>query len=492
MTDRTKYRILEIIPGAMVWITLIGLITLSFIKPLWAIYFIIVFDVYWTVRVFYMLIHLIHSWIKFRQDKKINYAARLKQEKDKDWQKIYHLLVLPFSIEPLKVLQSTFREIVKTDYPLDKFIVVLSGEERNEENCSKNIEAINREFGDKFFKFIITLHPKNLSGELAGKGANANWAGHIAKEFIDQQKISYENVIVSNFDIDTRPHKQYFSYLTYSFLTNPNRCRASYQPIAVYNNNIWESPALIRIVHNSTTFWLFTDLARPERLFTFSSHSMSFKALVDVGFWDKTIVTEDSRICLQGIIRYDGDYKVIPMYIPVSMDTAYEGSFWVSMKNQYNQIRRWAYGVENFPYMVWNMWGNKKIKFFKKFRYLWNQFEGVYSWATAPILIFILGWLPLKMLNDDTETTILAQNAPIILKYLMTVAMVGLLVSAILSITILPSRPRKHKFYKYIAMFFQWILFPYCMIIFGSIPAIDAQTRLMLGKYMGFNVTKKG
>ncbi|MCK4745210.1 glycosyltransferase family 2 protein [Candidatus Parcubacteria bacterium] len=491
MRNRTKYRILEIIPGAMVWTTLIGLIVLSFVNPLWAIYFIIVFDVYWVIRVFYMLIHLIHSWARFRKDEKIGWMSKLKQEKNGEWQKIYHLLVLPFSTEPLEVLQATFREIAKVDYPLDRFIIVLSGEWRNEENFRKNAEAINKEFGDKFFKFIITMHPKDLPDELAGKGANANWAGHRAKEFIDQQKILYENIIVSNFDIDTCPHRQYFSYLTFSFLTNPNSCRASYQPIAVYNNNIWESPALVRIVHNSTTFWLFTDLARPERLFTFSSHSMSFKALVDVGFWDKTIVTEDSRICLQGIVRYNGDYKVIPMYIQVSMDTAYEGTFWGSMKNQYKQIRRWAYGVENFPYMAWNMWGNKKIKFLKKFRYLWNQLEGVYSWATAPILIFILGWLPLKMLSDDEKTSILAQNAPIILKYLMTVAMAGLLVSAILSITILPARPQEHKFYKYSIMFFQWILFPYCMIIFGSIPAIDAQTRLMLGKYMGFNVTKK-
>ena len=66
-----------------------------------------------------------------------------------------------------------------------------------------------------------------------------------------------------------------------------------------------ESNPVVRVVASSTTFWLFTDLSRSERLFTFSSHSMSFRALVDVGFWDKTIVTEDSRIFLQGLVRYD-------------------------------------------------------------------------------------------------------------------------------------------------------------------------------------------
>lgn len=491
ITDSTKYRILEIIPGSMVWGTFIILGLLAFIKTSWAIYFIIVFDVYWLVRICYMLIHLMFAWKKYKKDVKINWLEKIKKEKSGEWDDLYHLLILPTYLEPLDVLRDTFNYLLKTNYPLNRFIVVLSGEERDAENFTKYARSIKDEFGDKFFKLITTIHPSDIKGDLPGKGSNAHWAGHRAKEFIDKNNIPYEKVIVSNFDVDTWAHPQYFSYLTYKFLNHPNRLRASYQPVALYNNNIWDSPALIRIVHNSTTFWLFTDLSRPERLFTFSSHSMSFKALVDVGFWQRDIVTEDSRICLQGIVKYDGDYNVVPMHIPVSMNTAYEGSFWGSLKNQYKQIRRWAYGVENFPYMMWSMWGNKNIKLSKKLRYIWNQLEGTYSWATAPLVILFMGWVPLHIATDDVRATVLAQNAPIVLRYLMTISMIGLLFSAILSIMILPTRPQNHGRYKYLIMFFQWALFPYCMIIFGSIPAIDAQTRLMLGRYMGFNVTKK-
>ena len=40
-------------------------------------------------------------------------------------------------------------------------------------------------------------------------------------------------------------------------------------------------------------------------------------------------------------------------------------------------------------------------------------------------------------------------------------------------------------------MVLQWILLPISTIFFGSFVALDAQTRLMLGKYMGFFVTPK-
>jgi hypothetical protein len=247
----------------------------------------------------------------------------------------------------------------------------------------------------------------------------------------------------------------------------------------------------MRVVAMSTTYWLMTEQMRPERLFTFSSHSMPFKALVDVGFWQSDIVTEDSRIFIQGLIEYDGNYRVVPMFMPLSMDTVMSHTLWGSLKNQYKQQRRWAYGIENFPFMVWNFLGNKKIPFLKKFRYLFNQLEGSYSWATAPILIFILGRLPIAVANARGITSSLAVSTPHILSILMTMSMIGLVASALISLTLLPPRPASVSRWQWPVMFLQWIIFPVTMVVFGSIPAIEALTRLMIGKYLGFNVTEK-
>ena len=160
-----------------------------------------------------------------------------------------------------------------------------------------------------------------------------------------------------------------------------------------------------------------------------------------------------------------------------------------SFKNLYNQQRRWAWGVEHFPYMMTRFKKNKKIPFRKKLFYAWNLTEGMYSWATAPILIFALGRLPLWVAAHDPH--LIVQNAPYILEWLMGFAMVGIYASALASFFLLPPRPNKFKKSGWLIMLLQWILLPITLIVFGSIPATDAQTRLMLGKYLGFWVTEK-
>lgn len=489
LSDYTKYRLLEIIPGALTWLTFIGIILLSVFKPLIAIYFIVIFDLYWLVRVVYLIIYIIQSFRRFRQDSGIDWSAKIKTLPG--WERIYHLIFMPTYKEPIEVLRMSFRSLTQVNYPHERMMIVLCLEEADQENALRNADILKKEFGDQFYKFIVSLHPRGLPGEVPGKGSNTAWAGRIAQQMIDQLGIPYDDIIVSSFDVDSCAHPQYFSYVAYHHLTSDQPTRESYQPVALFNNNIWEVPAIMRVVSNSTTFWLMSEQVRPERLFTFSSHSMSFKSLVDVGFWQNDIVTEDSRIFLQCLLYYDGDYRVKSMHIPISMDAVSGKNIWRGFANLYKQQRRWAWGVEHFPYLVWNFAKNKKIPFGQKLRYLWNLAEGMYSWATAPIIIFILGNLPFRIPNLEAQTSVISQTAPDVLQILMGAAMIGLLVSAVLSVYLLPHKKQKHRLPRIFIMLLQWVLFPICMIVFGSLPATEAQTRLMLGKYLGFSVTEK-
>lgn len=489
LSHHPLYRFYEMIPGLMVTLTFGLAFVFSFIKPLWVVIFIILFALFWLLRVIYFVFYLVVSWRRYRQEMKRDWITLWGNTPHS--KEILHLIVLPTYQEPFEVLDHTVRSLVASRYPSQRMMVVLAGEQRDQEHFLEVADKITRRYESHFFKILITVHPDNLPGEIKAKGANAAWAGARAKEIIDGLAIPYEDIIVSYFDCDTCVHPLYFHVLTVTYLATPDRTRASYQPITLYNNNIWETPAIMRVSAFSTTFWLMTELARPDRLFTFSSHAMSFRALVDVGFWARDIVTDDSRVFLQCFLRYDGAYRVVPLYVPVSMDTAHARTWWKSLRNLYRQQRRWGWGIEHFPYMLWHFPRAKNIAWSRKFRYLWNLGEGMYFWATAPLLLFVFGNLPLLMASRSREVSVLAENAPHVLQWLMTLSMVGVMLSAVLGTLLLPRQPRRFSLLVWVTMIAQWLLLPLTLVLFGSIPATEAQTRLMLGRYMGFDVTEK-
>lgn len=485
------YRAAEILPGALVWTTIVLSFALSFVSPLVVICFIIVFDVFWMYRVMHFCFLVLVAWRRYRRDAAVDWEARVQALPR--FVEIRHLVFLPTYKESLDILRGTLEKLRDCRYPgvKDRFLVVLAGEERDRENFERHVEVLKKEFDGEFLRLIVTVHPKDLPGEVVGKGANTNWAARKAREVVDQLGLAYEDVIVSSFDCDTVVHPQYFSYLTYKYLTHPNPTRSSYQPMAFYNNNMWDATAPVRIAAFGTTFWLMGELVRPERLSTFSSHSMSMRALVDVGYWQKDIVTEDSRIFLQCLLRYDGDYSVTPLYLPVSMDAVSGDGLWGSIVNLYKQQRRWAWGIEHFPYLVSRFYRNPRFPWRKKVFFLWNIIEGMYTWATAPILIFVLGRLPLLVAGEHVRESVFFQNAPHTLETLMSLSMAGILFTALMSLALLPPLPKARRPTAWIVAFLQWALVPITFTTLGSFPAVDAQTRLMTGRYLGFNVTAK-
>lgn len=509
LIDMIKF--FEVLPAALSWLTLILMFLVSWKAPFWAAIFIILFDTYWLLKTLYLSLHLRHSFNKMRENEKMDWLKQLSEResfarsdlsrgsdlglKAKNWQDIYHLVILPMYNEPYEVVRGSFESLSRMNYPKDKIIVVLATEERAGEEFQELAKKIGSEFGNVFYKFLITVHPANLPNEIPGKGSNESYsAEETRKKIIDPLKIDYENILVSVFDVDTQIGGEYFGLLTHKFLTCDKPQRTSFQPIPLFTNNIYEAPALARVVSFSATFWHMMQQSRPERMTTFSSHSMPFKALVEIGYWQKDVVSEDSRIFWQLFLHYDGDWRVEPMFYSVSMDANVAQNFWKTMINIYKQQRRWGFGAENVPYMLDGFRKNKNIPFGVKSWWSFNVIEGFHSWATNAIFIFALGWLPVLIGGNAFDRTVLAYNLPVITRWILSLSMIGIASSAVLSIILLPKKPEGLKIRHYAVYLLQWILMPFTLIIFGAIPGLEAQTRLALGgKFrLGFWVTPKG
>lgn len=489
--DRKLFRLLEILPGALSWGTILIIVIFSIFKPVWAAFFIIAFDLYWLLKTMHLSYHHRHNWKRLLHNIKVDWAKELEGLK---YDHIYHMIILPFYKEDRGVVEGGIESLLKTKYDKKKIIVVLAAEERAGEEPWALAQEMKSKYENEFAHFLTTRHPADTVGEMAGKGSNISYAAERARiEVLDPNNLAYEDVLVSAFDVDTIAWEQYLLCLTWHFLTTEDRFHASYQPVPLYNNNIWEAPAVSRVAAMSSTFWQMIQQERPEKLTTFSSHSVPFAVLHKIGYWQKNMVSEDSRIFWNLFFAHDGNYKVIPISYPVSMDANLAPTFWQTMVNIYKQHRRWSWGVENVPYMLFNFIKHKKIALKDKIKYSLIQLEGFWSLATNPLVILLLGWLPLILGGSEFRTTVLSYNLPIITRNLMILAMGGLVLSAIIAFTLIPKMPAyiKWRKTKWFVMGVQWLLIPFTIIIFGAIPGLDAQTRLMFGKYMGFWVTPK-
>jgi len=484
--ERIIYRVLEIFPGFFSLTTLLLAIFLSFFAPFFIAVFIILFDLYWLLKVVYLAIHQISSFLKLKKNLKINWEEKMKELKD--WEKIYHIVCFPFYKEGKEIVESSILALKKVNYPKEKIIVILAAEERGGEKAMEIAKEMEKKYSRDFFKFFVTIHPKNLPGEIQGKGANVAFAIESTKKEIENLGIKKENILFSVFDIDTHPFPDYFSCLIYYYLKEGKPQNMAFQPIPIYNNNIWQAPTFSRVVATSNTFWQMIQQERPEQLVTYSSHSLPYSLFEKISY-PKEVVSDDSRIFWKAFFYFDGNFKTFPLFYPVSMDAVLGKNLFSTILNQYRQQRRWAWGAENIPFVIFNFLKNKKINISTKIFQSFVIFEGFWSWATASLLIFFLGWLPVIVGGESFRKSVFGLNLPTLTQNLMMISSFGILVCGALSFLLLPKI--ENSFLKKISLIFQWVLLPLTLIFFGCIPALDAQIRLMLGKNLGFWCTEK-
>jgi hypothetical protein len=377
------------------------------------------------------------------------------------------------------------------DYPKDKIILVLAGEERAI-GCRDKLVSVKEQFKSIFADILIAIHPVNVKGELPVKGANATFAAKKMKEYADVKGYNLKNILISCFDADTCPDKNYFSCLTYAFLTNPKRYQTSFQPLPIYSNNIYKAPAFARVIETGSTFWQLIEGMRYEKFITFSSHSMSFDTLVKVDYWPVNLISDDSLIFWKCFLKYNADYKTMPLDVPVYMDIAVGKNLLDTVKVQYKQKRRWAWGVENFIFLGSHfLWKKTDIPFSLKIRKLYQILDGHVNWATWAIIISFITPLILFLGKVILKNSLALFNLSYINSVVFHSFSFILFLCVIISWEFMPARPREISRLVYVSFLFQWLLTPFISAVLSSFPSLDAQTRLMLGKYLSFTPTPK-
>src|SRR5665647_282241 len=84
----------------------------------------------------------------------------------------------------------------------------------------------------------------------------------------------------------------------------------------------------------------------------FSAHAQNMAALIDMNFWSVRTIVEDGHQFWRSYFRFDGNYRVYPLHIPIGQDAVLTESYIKTLKAQFIQLRRWTYGASDIAYVV--------------------------------------------------------------------------------------------------------------------------------------------
>ncbi|QHN42443.1 hypothetical protein GII36_01040 [Candidatus Mycosynbacter amalyticus] len=405
---------------------------------------------------------------------------------------LYHAVIVAAYNESIEVIEPTIVSLLDTTIDNTQLIVVFAYEARGGEGIAQTAKTLKERYGSQFGMFFTVEHPKDLPGEVVGKGGNITYAGEYTARELKKHGINSDDVIVTTLDCDNRPHPAYFDYVSYEYIVHDARQHLSYQPVSLFLNNIWDVPAPMRVIATGNSFWNIISSMRPDQLRNFASHSQPLTALQGMGFWSKRSIVEDGHQFWRSYFYFKGDYAVTPIYVPIYQDAVLSETYKKTLVAQFKQLRRWAYGASDVPYVAVRVFTRKRqVPFGDSLVKFYELLDGHVTLASISILVAFGGWIPL-LFSPESARSVPAHQLPVVVSSLQQIALIGLCISIFFSLKMLPPRPARYKRHRTLLMVAQWILMPVTSIAYGAMSALNAQMHLLFGRYLDkFDVTEK-
>ena len=483
--EKTR-RLFEILVPLLAW----GLITmplwLSFWHPALVAYFIITFDVYWFYKSFMLSVFAIRSFVMLSAHVKVDWLTQAKNLTGYD--QLHHIIIVPEFQEPIHILRRTLENLTKQIYPHEKLVVVLATEDKDP-HAKETGKLLSREFAGKFGHFLVTRHVLH-NGEVAGKSSNMAWA---AKQLMKQLKnwgMTPEHTTVTSCDADALLHPKYFSALTYQFLTDANRMFHFYQGAILFYSNIWRIPLPNRFLNTLNSIWNLSLLSQKKRLINFSTYSLSLATVMRAGSWSVDVIPEDYHLFFKVYFALGENVCTKPIFLPILVDAAESHGFFRTMVNQYEQAKRWAWGISDVPYVIRNTILHTEISLIDRLRRLILLLEQHIFWSSNWFLLTIGSTIP-PLINPAFGRTVLGHNLSRLSSGILTLSTVFLIVVFIIDWRIKPPRPKEFAAWKLPFLYLQWFTLPLISFFLSALPGLDAHTRLMLGRRLEYRVTEK-
>jgi len=482
-------RIIDIIAGGANWFILIVLLLCARYFPIVVSGAVTLYVVYWVYQSITVARHSAISIKKIDIAMQTNWLEKLKAEHSNQYKNIHQAILIPFANEGEDILSQTIEKIADSNYPTEQKILALAPEMKIESGV-KMAKELQEKYKDRFGKIYVFPHTL-IAGEIIGKASNQNNGARQLYKTLQLEKFDPKNVVLTSLDSDMLIDKEYLSLLTYRFLeAKEDRFNKVFQPIPMNLTGMWETAAPAHMISSFGVQWFLSLVHRPFDFINFAVYASCLQSVHNAGYWAADIIPEDERFYWQMYFYTKGKVEVIPLFLPIFGSVIITEGYFKTLMAQYDQIRRWAWGISETKFVVINMlkdtaipWSNKLLKLFIKVR------KNV-EWVMLPIILGVGNFLP-EWLNQDYKQSTIAFNIPILTSRMLTLTLFSFVVLFIIIQKLSPKKPAKWKLYRSVLHYAKWIIFPLVSVVFGSIPALDAQTRLLFGKTIRYKTAPK-
>lgn len=504
--DDTFQRVFEVIPGLLIWLLLTSPVWLGKTLPSIAADILVILTVFWVYKAAEMSIGVIGGYIKYRNALKVDWLEKTKSL-DKstlpEQQTLpatilpKHLIVIPNGGARYDILKPTLEAIRDQNYPKELLYISISTEERLIEKDPAYFNQmhadIKRDFADFGERLMITIHPKDLPGEVKGAASNRTWGNKSAVETLESRGENIADFLTTSPDEDIRFHPQFFAAISYQYLIAKKRTRKFYQTaVYTFNNNYWEVPLLIRTFASGVTLpVLSSSVISESKRETWSCYTINLDVMKKVNYWDTSIGIDDTPYFWRPYFYFKGDFECRVFFIPLNADAVYHPNYVQNHRAQYKQLLRWGWGVITFPIAMKGLLTNNEVPFFKRLHKIVNLFETFVLWKVLAFLI-MFGAPIVFLVSSEYNELVISHSLPSTLSNILVMATVFLVPSTIVKILLSPGKPAEWSSARFYLNFLAEIPLNLVVIMtYSFLPFIEASTRMMLGEKYGFAITEK-
>lgn len=487
----TKYprktaRFIEILIPSLSWLIITMPLWLSFINPEIVGYILITFNVYWFYKSFSLALSAIRSFVTLQAHTKVDWLKEI--ETHPHFSKLYHVIIVPEYKEPLHILKRTLENLASMEFPLERIILVLATEVKDPES-EETAKTLTHEFKGKFGHFLVTRH-ELVPGEIAGKSSNMAHAAKTVNDYLQEHKISTEFTTVTSCDADALIHPKYFASMSEKILQDPDRYTSFYQGAILFYSNIWRIPLPNRFLNILNSIWNLASLSQSDRLINFSTYSLMFDTARDVDFWSADVIPEDYHMFFKVYFAKGKNVHTEPIFLPILVDAAESRGLLRTIVNQYEQSKRWAWGVSDIPFVIRGMFMHHTIPLTDRVKHLVFLLEHHILWPANWFLLTIGGSIP-PLVNPAFARKEFGFYLPKLSSGILTLSTIVLLVVFYIDWKLKPPKPEHVKNWTLPFLYLQWFTLPIIAFFLSALPGLDAHTRLLLGKRLEYRVTEK-